>query len=64
MREDRVVSKARNAHSLCPACPKCKALYCTIFAKRVRETDKACKEGLRLIRNAKALRRYYRGKGN
>lgn len=64
MREDRVVSKARHAHSLCPACPKCKALYCTILAKRVRETDKACKEGLRLIRNAKALSRYYRGKGN
>ena len=59
LKEDRVVSRARKARSLCCDCPKCKDLYCPIFAKRVRATDKACEEGRRLIRNAKALRRYY-----
>lgn len=59
MKEDRIVRKGRNATSLCSDCPKCRSLYCAIFARRVSATDVACKEGKRLIRNAKALRRYY-----
>lgn len=64
IKEDRVVSRRKKSHSLCTDCPKCRSLYCTIFAKRVNAADGACKEGMRLIRNAKALRAYYARKSN
>ena len=64
IKEDRVVSRRKKSHSLCTDCPKFRSLYCTIFAKRVNAADRACKEGMRLIRNAKALRAYYARKSN
>ena len=62
MKEDRIVSRSMYSHSVCCDCPKCRSLYCTIFAKRVCASDRPCKTGIRLIRNAKALRRYYERK--
>lgn len=53
LKEDRICVKDKKTHKPCTACPTCKNLYCSIFAKRVSAIDLACKVGQKLMRKAK-----------
>ena len=60
LKEDRIAFRGLKPRLRCVDCPKCKSLYCTIFSRRVMgEHVLCCKEGRRLINNARMLARYH-----